>query len=104
VKRLESARAAEARDRPLKGEFACLKLLPREYSGPRRRVKVGKRPDGRDEYEERPGPPAPNQVEDQGTNVLRLYLVGAPESGNEVDCSTIASRPLAESAPPRRGV
>ena len=35
LKRLESVRAAEDRGRPLKVEFAYLKLLPREYSGPR---------------------------------------------------------------------
>jgi hypothetical protein len=38
-------------DRPLKVEFAYLKLLPREYSGPRHIVSV-KRPDGRCNYEE----------------------------------------------------
>jgi hypothetical protein len=38
-------------------KFAYLKLLPREYEGPRHIVKVGKGPDGRDECEERPGPP-----------------------------------------------
>ena len=60
LKRLETVQAAEERNRRLKVEFAYLKLLPREYSGPRHRVKVGQRPDGRDEYEERPGEPPPN--------------------------------------------
>jgi hypothetical protein len=54
------------KNRPSKIEFAYLKLLPRESSGPRQRVKVGQRPDGRDEYEERPGEPPPNQAEAPG--------------------------------------
>jgi hypothetical protein len=61
LKRLETARAAEERDRPLKVEFAYLKQLPREYSGPRHIVSVSKRPDGRCDYEERPGEAPPNQ-------------------------------------------
>jgi hypothetical protein len=83
VKRLETVRPVEDRDRPFKIEFAYLKLLPREYSGPRHSVKVGQRPDGRDEYEERPGEPPPNHVEDQDPYVMRLYLVRASETGNE---------------------
>ena len=54
-------RPVEDTNRPLKVEFAYLKQLPREYSGPRHRVKVGQRPDGLDECEERPGEPPPNQ-------------------------------------------
>ena len=60
LKRLETVQAAEERNRRLKVEVAYLKLLPREYSGPRHRLQVGQRPDGRDEYEERPGEPPPN--------------------------------------------
>jgi hypothetical protein len=41
LKRLESVRVAEERDHPLKVEFSYLKLLAREYSGPRNRVNVG---------------------------------------------------------------
>jgi hypothetical protein len=59
----------------LKIEFADLKLLPREYSGPRHIVSVSNRPDGRGEYEERPGEPPPDHAEDQDPNVMRLYLV-----------------------------
>ena len=84
LKRLETVRAIEKSNRPLKIEFADLKLLPREYEGPRHRVKVGQSPDGRDEYEERPGEPPPNHVEDQDPNVMRLYLVSAPEAANEI--------------------
>ena len=81
VKRLETVRAVEENDHPLKVEFAYLKLLPREYSGPRHRVEVGQRPDGRCEYEERPGPP-PNHAEDQDPNVMRVYFVRAQEAGS----------------------
>ena len=54
LKRLETVRAVEESNRRLKIEFAYLKLLPREYEGPRHVVKMGQRPDGRDECEERP--------------------------------------------------
>ena len=83
LKRLEAVRAVAQSHRPLKFEFTYLKLLPREYEGPRHRVKVGQHPDGRDEYEERPCEPPPNHAEDQDPNVMRLYLVSAQESGNE---------------------
>ena len=83
LKRLETVRAVEQSHHPFKIEFAYLKLLPREYSGPRHRVKVGQRPDGRDEYEERPGEPPPNHAEDQDPSVMRLYLVRARETSNE---------------------
>jgi hypothetical protein len=65
----------------LKVEFAYLKLLPREYSGPPHVVSVSQRPDGRCEYEERPGPP-PNHAEDQDPNVMRVYFVRAQEAGS----------------------
>ena len=84
LKRLETVRAVAERNRPLKIEFAYLKLLPREYQGPRHVVKVGQRPDGRDECEERPGPPPPNHVEKQDPNVMTIYFVRAPEAGNEI--------------------
>jgi hypothetical protein len=84
LKRLETVRAAVERDRPLKVEFAYLKQLPREYSGPRHIVSVSKRPDGRCNYEERPGPPPPNHVEKQDPNVMTIYLVRAQETGNEI--------------------
>jgi hypothetical protein len=84
LKRLEAVRAVEQSHRRFKIEFAYLKLLPRKYEGPRHRVKVGQHPDGRDEYEERPGEPRPNHVEDQDPNVMRLYIVSAPEAANEI--------------------
>ena len=77
-------RAAVERDRPLKVEFAYLNQLPRENDGPRHIVSISKRPDGRCNYEERPGPPPPNRgrvADDQ--NVMTIYFVRAQESGNE---------------------
>ena len=83
LKRLETVRAIEKSNRPLKIEFAYLKLLPREYDGPRHTVKVGQRLDGREEYEERPGEAPPNQKQSKRENVMTICFVRAPESGNE---------------------
>ena len=74
VKPMKTVRAVEERNRPLKIEFAYLKLLPREYEGPRHIVKVGQRPDGRDECEERPGEPPPNQSEVRDENAQKKLL------------------------------
>jgi hypothetical protein len=60
------------------------KLLPRECSGPRHRVKVGQRPDGRDEYEERPGPPPPDRSRGNDQNIMTIYFVRAQEIGSEI--------------------
>ena len=51
-------------------------LLPHEYNGPRYRVKVGQRPDGR------PDPPPPNHAEKRSPNLMRVYLVRAQVSGS----------------------
>jgi hypothetical protein len=83
LKRLESVRIVGETNQRLKIEFAYLKLLPREYSGPRHIVKVGQRPDGRDECEERAGEPPPNQGRGNDENVMRVYFVRAPGSGND---------------------
>ena len=84
LKRLETVRAAVERDRPLKVEFAYLKQLPREYSGPRHIVSVSKRPDGRCEYEERPGASPPNQGPARDKNVMTICFVRAQDTGNEI--------------------
>jgi len=83
LKRLETVRAAEERDRPLKVEFAYLKQLPQEYSGPRHIVSVSERPDGRCDYEEQPGEAPPNQGRVNDENVMTIFFVRAQESGNE---------------------
>jgi hypothetical protein len=75
-------RAVEENSR-LKVEFAYPKLLPREYKGLRHMVSVSQRPDGRCHYEERLGPPPPNHAEKQDPNAMRVYLMRAPQSGNE---------------------
>ena len=46
MKRLETVQAVEESNRRVKVEFAHLKLLPREYSGPRHIVKAGQRAGG----------------------------------------------------------
>ena len=86
LKRLETVRAVEASNRPLKVEFAYLKQLPREYSGPRHIVSVSKRPDGRCNYEERPGEAPPNQEwsKSKSENVTTIFFVRAQETGNEI--------------------
>ena len=84
LKWLETVRAVEESDRRLEIEFAYLKLLPREYFGPRHIVSVGQRPDGRCEYEERPGAPPPNQGRVNDKNVMTIYFVRAQETGSEV--------------------
>ena len=83
LKRLETARAVEQSHRPFKIEFAYLKQLPREYSGPRHIVSVSQRPDGHCEYEERPGKAPPNQSRVNDENVMTIFFVRAQESGNE---------------------
>ena len=83
VKRLETVKAVEDSNRPLKVEFAYLKQLPREYSGPRHIVSVTKRP-GRCEYEERPGEAPPNQERSKSENVMTIFFVRAQETGNEI--------------------
>ena len=83
LKRLETVKAVEDSDHPLKVEFAYLKQLPREYSGPRHIVSVGKRPDGRCEYEDRPGKAPHNQSRVNDENVMTIFFVRAQESGNE---------------------
>jgi hypothetical protein len=80
LKRLETVQAVEQSHRPFKIGFAYLKLLPRAYSGPRHRVKVGQHPDGRDEYEERPGEAPPNQSRVNDENVMTIYFVRAQET------------------------
>jgi hypothetical protein len=77
---MKTVRAVEERNRPLKVEFAYLKLLPREYSGPRHIVSVSKRPDGRCDYEERPGPHPPNQSRGNDENVMTIFFVRAQET------------------------
>ena len=77
LKRLETVRAVEESNRPLKFEFAYLKLLAREYHGLRHRVKVGRLPDGNYRWEERPGQAPANEDEDYSKTIIRINLVEA---------------------------
>ena len=79
--RLQALEPGKDSDRPLKVEFAYLKQLPREYSGPRHIVSVSKRPDGRCEYEERPGKAPPNQSRVNDENVMTIFFVRALNCG-----------------------
>jgi hypothetical protein len=84
VKRLETVRVVGQSNQRLKIEFAYLKLLPREYDGPRHIVSVSKRPDGRCQYEERPGEAPPSQSRVNDENVMTIFFVRAPETRSEI--------------------
>ena len=71
-------------NRRLTIEFAYLKQLPREYTGPRHMVTVGRRPGGREECEERPGDAPPNHETAPDENVLRIFIVYAAETSSEI--------------------
>jgi hypothetical protein len=62
--------------------IAYLKLLPREYDGPRHIANVGQRADGRGEYEERPGAPPTNQDRRKDENVMTIFFVRAQQTGS----------------------
>ena len=80
VERLETVQGFQESDRRLKIEFAYLKQLPREYSGPRHIVTVCRRLNGREECEERAGEAPPNHEPARDENPLRIYIVYAAET------------------------
>jgi hypothetical protein len=82
LERLETVQGLQEGDRRLKIEFAYLKQLPPEYTGTRHIVTVGRRPDGREECEERPGEPPPNREAARDQNVMRIYIVYAAETNS----------------------
>ena len=84
LERLETVQDLQESDRRLKIEFAYLKELPREYNGPRHILTVGRRANGREECEERPGEPPPNHEEARDQNVMRIYIVHAAEPNTEI--------------------
>src|SRR3974390_2312819 len=47
-------------------------LMPREYSGPRHSAAMSQRPNGRYEYEERPGAPPPDHDRVNDENVMGI--------------------------------
>ena len=78
LKRLEHVQAAE-RWPQIELQIGYLKKLPPEYVGERHVVTVGQLPDGKYQWEERPGP-AP-AIEDDGDarTIIRINLVGAKD-------------------------
>jgi hypothetical protein len=72
VHRLEEVRVVACQ--PPEFQIGYLKELPREYSGPRHVVTVGRDPDGLYHWEERPGP---DPDESQG-NLPPFRVVLAP--------------------------
>lgn len=56
---------------------------PREYTGPRHIVAVGRCRDGREECEEQPGEAPPNETA-RDENVLRIYIVYAAKTTSEI--------------------
>ena len=83
LERLETVHDRQESNRRLKIELAYLKHLPREYTGPRHIVTVSRRPDGREECEERPVQQPPNDDTAGDMNVLRIYIVHAAETNRE---------------------
>jgi hypothetical protein len=73
LKRLENVRAAQ-RWPQIEVQIGYVKLPP-EYTGERHVVTVGRLPDGKYQWEERPGPPPAH--EDSGTQIIRVILVQA---------------------------
>ena len=84
LERLETVQGRGENNSRLKVEIAHLRLLPPEYSGPRHIVTVGRRPDGREECEERPGEPPPNHETARDENAMRIYIVSAAETNSEI--------------------
>ena len=60
LKRLEEVRSVEQGNRPMMIELGyVVKRLPPEYSGTRHLATLGPLPDGKHQWEERPGPAPP---------------------------------------------
>ena len=62
LQRLEEVRATE--HRPLELQFGYLNKLPPDYTGERHVVTLGRLPDWKYQWEERPGPAPANEDED----------------------------------------
>jgi hypothetical protein len=79
LKRLEHVRAAE-RLPQIEVQIGYLKRLPPEYVGERHVVTMGQLPDGKYQWEERPGP-APAEEDADPRMIIRINLVEAKEIG-----------------------
>jgi hypothetical protein len=71
LKRLEKIRAAE-RLPQIEVQIGYLKRLPPEYVGQRHSVTVGRLPDGKYQWEERPGAPLDYEDDD---HILRVIIM-----------------------------
>jgi hypothetical protein len=71
LKRLEHVRATQ-RQPQIELQIGYLKTLPPEYAGERHMVTLGRHPDGKYQWEERPG--APMDGGDDG-HIFRVILV-----------------------------
>ena len=79
LQRLEEVRATE--HRPLELQFGYLEKLPPDYTGERHVVTLGRLPDGKYQWEERPGLAPANEDEDCSRTIIRINLVEAKHHG-----------------------
>ena len=80
IKRLENVRAAERRP-PVELQLGYVKELPREYTGERHIVTVGRDSDGHYQWEERPGPAPAREDDDNTKTIIMVELVSPPSCG-----------------------
>ena len=78
LKRLENVRTAE-RLPPVELQIGYVKELPREYSGERHIVTVGRDSDGHYQWEERPGPGPAHENDGDARTIMRVVLVEAKD-------------------------
>jgi hypothetical protein len=84
LERLEQVRSVEQRDGPMIVEFGyVVKHLPPDYSGPRHLVTVSKLPDGRHQWEERPGA-QPDGEESQNRLIIEFVRAERDPEGETV--------------------
>ena len=79
LKRLEHVRAAQRQPQFELQIGHYVKQLPPEYTGERHVVTVGRLPDGKYQWEERPGPAPANEDDGDPRTIIRVSLVGAKD-------------------------
>jgi hypothetical protein len=62
-------------------QIGYLIKLPPEHVGERHVVTMGQLPDGKYQWEERPGPAPANEDDDDARTIIRINLVAAKEMG-----------------------
>ena len=80
LKRLENVRAPE-RLAPVELQIGYVKELPREYTGERHIVTVGRGPDDAYQWEERPGPAPAREGGGNTKTIIMVELVSPPSCG-----------------------